>query len=161
MIVIGRLGDAFGVRGWLHLYSYAHPPENIFHYANWQVNHRPTMIEAHRPHGNHFVVKLRNCDDRDQALLLKHQDIQIDRTELPALSEGEYYWSDLIGLRVIDTNGKLLGVVDHLFSTGSNDVIAVHQTESSKPLYLPYLKQVIQKIDLREQIILVDAEAVV
>src|SRR3989338_6097133 len=127
-IAIGRLGDAHGIRGWLHLFSYANPPENIFQYKNWRIGNRFIDAESHRAHGDHFAVKLKGCDDRDQALLLKHQDILIDRQQLPSLPEGEYYWHDLIGLSVIDAHGKTLGIVDHLFSTGSNDVVVIKET---------------------------------
>ncbi|HLD84427.1 MAG TPA: ribosome maturation factor RimM, partial [Coxiellaceae bacterium] len=87
-IVIGRLGDAHGVKGWLHLYSYATIPANIFQYKNWFIAQKNTLtsieLEQHQPHADHFVVKLKNCDDRNQALLLKHRDILINRDALPA-----------------------------------------------------------------------------
>src|SRR3990167_9126731 len=130
-LIIGHLGDAYGIKGWLHLISYADPPENIFNYRHWAVKQNQSsqilQIESHKPHGNHFVIKLQNCHDRDQALQFKHQDIFIDRSELPALQKNEYYWSDLIGLTVINQNNEILGVIDHLFETGSNDVIVITQ----------------------------------
>lgn len=158
-LVIGRLGDALGVTGWLHLYSHSDPAKNIFDYKKWFIlkNNKPVYIhrESHKPHGNHFTVKLKDCNDRDQALLLKNQDIYIDRAELPALSNDEFYWDDLVGLSVINTDEKLIGIVDHLFENGANTVIAV---KGEKMQYVPYLPDVILEIDMAKKIIVVDWE---
>ncbi len=154
-ITIGRLGDAYGIKGWLHLISYTDPPENVFNYPHWQVNGREVFIEAHRPHGNHYAIKLKGCDVREQALLLKHRDILVDRAALPKLPPGEYYWSDLVGLSVQDTQGKLLGIVDHLFSTGANDVISVKNGQGIE-LLIPYLTSVVKQVDLDKKMIVVD-----
>ena len=158
-LVIGRLGDALGVTGWLHLYSHSDPANNIFTYKNWFIlkNNQPVFIhrEGHKPHGNHFAVKLKNCDDRDQALLLKNQDIYIDRAELPVLSSSEFYWDDLVGLSVINTHETLIGVVDHLFENGANIVIAV---KGEKMQYIPYLMDVVLAINVEKKEIIVDWE---
>lgn len=169
-IIIGHLGDAYGIKGWLHLISYANPPENIFTYQHWTIkNNQPIQLETHKTHGNHFVIKLQNCNDRDQALQFKHHDIFIDRSELPALKKNEYYWSDLTGLTVVNQNNDVLGVIDHLFETGSNDVIVITQrlnrdTEHAdgatliKQHFIPYLKSVVKEIDLEAKKMVVDWE---
>ena len=163
-ITIGHLGDAYGIKGWLHLVSYANPPDNIFKYQNWFIKKDFLLqIESFKKHGNHFVVKLKNCEDRDQALQFKHQDIFIDRVELPPLSNNEYYWSDLVGLAVHNARGECLGVIDHLFETGSNDVIVVNhhkikQARLIKQYFIPYLKSVVKEIDLTKKTMIVDWE---
>lgn len=157
LITIGRLGDACGIKGWLHLISYASPPENIFSYNALTIKQNLLIqIEAYKSHGNHFVVQLKNCDDRDQALAFKHQDIFIDRHELPQPQQNEYYWSDLIGLTIYNTNNEVLGVIDHLFETGSNDVIVA--THKTKKHLIPYLKSVVKEIDLKKKRMMVDWE---
>lgn len=169
-LIIGHLGDAYGIKGWLHLISYADPPENIFHYQHWTIKEKlPIEIESYRPHSNHFVVKLQNCHDRDHALQFKHQDIFIDRDELPTLQKNEYYWSDLIGLTVINQHDEILGIIDHLFATGSNDVIVITQRLNRdtahadgatlvKQHFIPYLKSVVKEIDLETKKMVVDWE---
>lgn len=169
-LIIGHLGDAYGIKGWLHLISYADPPENIFTYQHWVIKKNlPIAIETYKPHGNHFVIKLQNCNDRDQALQFKHQDIFIDRSELPALKNNEYYWSDLIGITVTNQHNQILGVIDHLFETGSNDVIVIterlnrntaHANDPAliKQHFIPYLKSVVKEIDLEKKIMRVNWE---
>lgn len=179
-ITLGRIGEPFGVKGWVHVHSFTDPAENIFHYPHWQIRAyqkrdavwRLIEIESHKPHGsNAFIVKFKNCDDRDQALLLKNHTIGTDREELPALKENEYYWSDLIGLDVVNTQGESFGVVDYLFETGANDIIATKPKSEApaeagarfasrnKTHYIPYIKSVIKSVDLDKKIITVEWEA--
>lgn len=165
-IVIGHLSEPYGIHGWLHLLSNAVPPDNIFNYKTWQIeqnNQRITLaLEAHKPHGNHFVVKLKNCNDRDYALQFRNKNIFIPRTDLPLLKNNEYYWADLIGLHVENTNGESFGIIDYLFETGANDVIVTNKMENNttftKQYYIPYLSNVIQLVDLEKKIMIVDWE---
>ena len=157
-LIIGHLGDAYGVKGWLHLISYANPPENIFNYQHWTVKQNQSLqIESYKPHGNHFVIKLLDCNDRDQALQYKHHDIFIDRSELPQLKKNEYYWSDLEGLTVINQENIVLGRVDHLFETGSNDVLVV---KGEREYLIPYLMgNTVLIVDIDKKTLSVDWDA--
>lgn len=157
-IIIGHLGDTFGVKGWLHLLSYTDPTDNIFQYKHWQIQKKDGPLksfdlECHKPHGDTFVIKPKNCDDRDQALLYRNHNIVVDRTELPTLTQNTFYWSDLIGLTVMNTHGESLGIIDYLFETGANDVIV---TKGTKVHYIPYLKNIVLSVDLEKQIMTVE-----
>ena len=159
-IIIGHLGDAFGVQGWLHLLSYADPADNIFNYPQWQIQKKdgplkPVVVELHKPHGKSFIVKLKNCNDRDQALSLKNHNILIDRATLPALKSNTFYWRDLIGLTVMNLQNQSLGKIDYLFETGANDVIV---TLGEHVHYIPYIKDVVKSVDLENKIMRVDWE---
>jgi 16S rRNA processing protein RimM len=169
-IVIGAIGDAYGVKGWSHLISFTDPHDNIFNYKNWQIqidrkdedHFKPVKLELYKPHGNGFVVKIENSNDRDQALLLKGRTIAVERVELPTPKKDEYYWSDLVGLTVINTKNESLGIIDHLFETGSNDVVVTTITTTvgthiaKQTIYIPYLKSVIKEIDLEKKIMIVE-----
>jgi len=152
-LVIGRLGDAFGIHGWLHLFSFAEEPADLFRYKAFSTAAGQSItFTSHKPHGNHFVVKIKEANDRDQALLFKNQDLYISREELPKLPENQFYWDDLVGLSVITEDQTCLGTVDHLFSTGANDVIAI---KGKTLLYIPYLPDVILSVDLEKKVIVV------
>ena len=166
-IIVGRIGDSYGVKGWSHFLSFTDPIDNIFDYKNWQLERslnrfEPIKLEAHKPHGSSFVIKVTTCNDRDQALLLRGKSIAVERTDLPTLTNNEYYWSDLVGLNVINTKGELLGVIDHLFDTGSNDVIVTNQTsldakiKLTKQHYIPYLSTVVTEINLEKKTMTVE-----
>ncbi len=156
-IIIGKLGAAYGVRGWLHLSSYTDPPNNIFNYPQWhlQKHHQQQVvsIEKFQAHGDGFVVKLADCNDREKARTLTNYQITVDKATLPPLPDGEYYWDDLIGLRVQTTQGTELGTVDHLLGTGANDVLVI---KGNKRHLIPYTSDTIKSIDLEQQTIVVD-----
>ena len=168
-IIIGRVGDTYGIKGWSHLISFTDPQDNIFTYKNWQIektpdHFAPIKLESYKAHGSHFVVKFADIKDCDQALLLKGKSIAVERAELPALSQNDYYWSDLTGLSVVNTKGESFGVIDHLFETGSNDVIVTKITTkidekcTEKNIFIPYLSDVVKTVDLEKQIMIVEWE---
>jgi len=161
-IIIARLGAAYGIKGWLHLTSFTDPVDNIFQYQPWHLKKdkrwEAIALEAHKSHGNSFVVKLKGCDDRDRATQLKGSEIAVNRTELPKTAENEYYWSDLMGLTVKTMTGETLGTIDYLFETGANDVVV---TKGKKQHFIPYIGTVIKHIDLEKQEMIVDWEPII
>ena len=116
------------------------------------------MIEVKegRRQGRGIVVHLMGYDDREQATALVGADIAVPRTQLPRLKKGEYYWSQLQGLRVTNLQGVELGRVSHLFETGSNDVLVV---AGEREYLIPYLPDVVQAIDLDAGTLSVDWDA--
>lgn len=126
---MGRVSGLYGVRGWVKVYSYTQPRENILNYTPWYLEIDgcwvPFEIQAGRRHGSTVVAHLENCPDRDAAIRLLQHRIAVRSEQLPPAGEGEYYWADLIGLRVRTTDGTELGTVSDLMETGANDVLVV------------------------------------
>lgn len=137
--------------------SFTEPFDKILQYQPWLIkrkgNWQSIGIEDSEIHGTKIVVKLQGCDDRDVAKLYTNADIGIQQDQLPALPSNEYYWKDLIGLRVINKENADLGKVVELLATGANDVLVV---KNAKQRLIPYIKQVIVKIDLQKKVIIVD-----
>lgn len=157
-IVVGRIGGPYGVRGWLRVFSLTEPKDNILTYRPWQLHLRGRWqtvdIMAGRQHGSELVIQIAHCVDREQAKEYTGAEIAIDRSQLQPLKPGEYYWQDLIGLTVMTTEDVVLGVIDHLLPTGSNDVLVV---KGERQRLLPYLPgQVVVDIDLEQKIMRVD-----
>lgn len=149
-LIVGRIVGLFGVRGWVKVLSFTDPRDNVVRYRRWQLGQRGAWrgvkVEDGRAHGKGVVAKLEGCDDRDAATLLIGAEIAIEREQLEALAPGEYYWTDLIGLKVLTEQGVELGVVDHLFETGANDVLVVR---GERERLIPYVRgQVIKAVDL-------------
>lgn len=158
-IIIGRFGSTYGIKGWIKIISFTDPKEKILQYKPWWIekNHRwqQIYIEDSKWHGKDIIVKLHDINDCDQAKTYTNIDINIQHDQLPKLPKGEYYWSDLKGLTVIDKSDKKLGVVDHLMETGSNDVLVI---KNGKQHLIPYIDDVIIEVDLKKKIIKVDWE---
>lgn len=160
MVIVGQLGAPHGVKGWMRVNSFTQSVENIFDYHPWLVWQKSTQTwevmsyEKVEYHAKGMIVLLKGVTDRNTAALYTQSEIAISRNQLPDLSDNEYYWNDLEGLNVVTLEGILLGKVDHLFETGSNDVLVVR---GEKEHLIPYLMgNTIINIDLANQTIQVD-----
>lgn len=159
-VVLGKISSAFGVRGWLKVWSYTNPPAGIFDYPIWQVApagaacaHAMRVVSG-RPHGKGLVVQLAGVDDRDAAQALAGNAIWVDREQLPQLESGEYYWVDLIGLSVQTQDGTVLGQVEKMLETGAHDVMVV---AGERERLIPFVMgQVVKDVDLAEGRLVVD-----
>jgi 16S rRNA processing protein RimM len=159
LIPIGRIVGVFGVKGWVKIYSNADPPENLLAYSPWYLfqsgQWRVHPLDDARAHGKGLVAKLVGCEDRDQASTLVGCDIAVDRALLPELPPGEYYWTDLIGLSVLNKQGETLGTVSHLYATGANDVLVVNSRAGE--IWIPYVpERYILSVDMINRRITVD-----
>ena len=159
-VILGRISGLYGVKGWLKIFSYTDPRENILNYRDWYVrkesNEPWRLVTLHngKAQGKGIIAQLIDIDDRDRAAELLGAEIAIPRDLLPETSADEYYWAELIGLRVLTVSGDDLGRVDHLIETGANDVLVV---QGDRERLIPYIPgQVIVDIDLAQGIIHVD-----
>ena len=159
MVVMGRITAPYGVKGWIKIHPYTETIEGLTRYATWWLGEegewRKTAVIQTRPQGKTLVAKLQGCDDRVAALSLKNLYIAVQRSDLPAVREGEYYWTDLIGLQVVNLNGEALGVVRELFATGANDVLRV---QGERERLIPFIPQVVREVSLDSAVIRVDWE---
>ena len=159
-IKTGRFGKTHGIKGWLRIISFTDPPEKIFTYQPWYIKKEQQWQQVHfennQQHGKSYIVKLPNIDTPETAQSYVNLDIWIDHQQLPKLPKGEYYWSDLEGLQVINQSDQILGTVNHLMATGANDVLVV---KNGKKHLIPYIDDVIIKVDLKEQVIRVNWDA--
>lgn len=157
-LVVGRIGSACGVHGWVRIQSYTEPPENILDYSPWQLRvaaewHWAQVVEGRRQ-GKGIVVKLAGYDDRDSARALQGAEIVVDRRQLPEPKMMEYYWTDLLGAQVFNCSGVHFGRVVGLLSTGANDVLRI---QGDRERLVPFLlTEVVQQVDLRNKTIRVD-----
>lgn len=165
-ITIGKVGAPYGVKGWLKVHPYTEFDTNMLDYApSWHLQNthqqiQPIKLEEGKPYADGLVVKFQGIENPEDARQFTNQLVVIERSILPKLAQDEFYWSDLIGLKVIDQHEKILGEVIYLMETGSNDVIVI-KDESGKEHAIPYLKDsVIQKVDLDAGAIVVDWELI-
>lgn len=157
-VLVGEIVGAFGVLGWVKVRSYTDPAVNILDYGPWDLNvgglSRTVKLVEGRAQAGAVVARLEGVGDRDQALALKGSQIMVDRDRFPKPPAGSYYWADLLGLEVVNTQGVLLGSVTGLLETGANDVLEVR---GDRDRLIPFvLDRYIQDVDLDQKRILVD-----
>jgi 16S rRNA processing protein RimM len=154
-LVIGKIFSVHGVRGEVKVYSFTDPIDNLLDYSHWTLRRgsevRQVELASGRLQNKVLVAKLKGLDDREEARLLAGFEICVLRSLLPDLTDGEYYWYQLEGLKVIDQLGQLLGTVHHLLETGANDVMVVKACTGSlddRERLLPYTEQCVLAVDL-------------
>lgn len=158
-VTLGRISGAHGIQGWVKVRSDTGPRENIVNYSPWYLlrdgRREAWTVNAGRLQGKAVVAKLGGCNDRDTAESLAGALITVPRAQLPATTEpGEFYWADLVGLRVRTVDGVDLGRIEQLFETGSNDVMVV---QGDRERLVPYIwQQVVREVDLGAGVMLVD-----
>jgi 16S rRNA processing protein RimM len=163
LVLVGRIGAPYGVRGWVKVHSFTEEPLDLFNLGSWNVtygNNKQFLAEIieYKPHQSSFVVKLATIDDRDEVAKLTNGDIYISRADLPDLDEDQFYWRDLYGMQVVNQANELLGILMDSMNTGANDIMIV-QNGTTKIL-IPYVEDMyVKKIDLVERKIIVDWSA--
>ncbi|WMS88613.1 ribosome maturation factor RimM [Pleionea litopenaei] len=169
IVVIGKITSAFGVKGGVKVFSYTKPRLNILNYSPWllKLNGQWQPVERlyGRQQGKSIAAELKGYSNRDQAEALAGVDIAITSDQLPQLSNDEFYWRDLVGMRVVNQEAIDFGLVSHLIETGSNDVLVVLETaeqasgKKRKERMIPFTQDAVINIDREAQLITVEWDA--
>jgi 16S rRNA processing protein RimM len=159
-IPVGKISGAFGVRGWMKIYSFTDPRDNILRYSPLYISLKGEWVETKvvggQVQGKGIVMGLANVTDRDQVVALIGSELAIKKTQLAPAKDGEFYWSDLIGLEVINKQQESLGTVDHLLETGAHDVLVVVNDKKDERLIPFVIDEIVEQVDLDNKIIHVD-----
>lgn len=158
LVPLGKISGVFGLQGWVKVFSDTDPREQIVTYKQWILlkgrDERTVRVIRGKRQGKSVVARLEGVEDRTAAELLIGQTIAVRRSQLPALPEDEYYWSDLVGLEVVTVDGVEFGKIDYLFQTGANDVMSV---KGEKERLVPWIReQVVKEVDLQAGRVVVD-----
>jgi 16S rRNA processing protein RimM len=156
---MGRIGAPFGIKGWIKVQPFTEALDGLLDYDVWHIgqheNWQDFEVEDAAVHGDALVAKLVGVDDRDQAFAVCGREIAVYREDLPETSEDEFYWNDLIGLRVVNRDGVELGNVAGLRETGSHDTLVVN---GDRERMIPFADAYVLRVDLLGRQIEVDWE---
>ena len=162
MVIMGRVASAHGLRGWVKIQPFTEHIDSLLDYRTWWIGHehgpwREVEIKQCEVHNKTLAAQLPDCPDRTAAEKLKGLLVAVPRNSLPEQDEGEYYWSDLIGLAVVNEAGVTLGTVANLLETGANDVLSVRGDGGE--VLIPFVASVIKQVDVKNKTIRVDWSA--
>jgi len=142
-ILVGRISGLFGTRGWVKVFSYTRPRDNLLRYAPWYLRvdgeWRPFGIREVRRHHGGVIAHLEGIDTRDEAAALMKHEIAVTRDQLEPGGPDEYFWADLVGLKVLNAQGEVLGQVEGLVETGAHDVLRV---VGAREYLIPFVRDV-------------------
>jgi 16S rRNA processing protein RimM len=161
LVVVGKIAGLYGVKGWVRVRSFTEPASNLIDYQPWHIGQggksSARRVEQARTHGAGLVARLEGIADREAARELIGAEISVARSRFPDASGHEYYWADLVGMQVKNTQGVVLGLVDHLISTGGNDVLVV---KGERRRMVPFvMSETVRRVDLADRVIEVDWDA--
>lgn len=169
-IEVGRIADAWGIKGWFRVLPHSPHPEALFSSKHWflQPSERGARtfsgtvrlsIKEAREHSDSVVATAHDIDDRNAAELLKGARVFVPRSSFPTAAEDEYYWVDLLGLEVVNREGLVLGTVREMLSTAAQTVLALTQTAKDGTVeerMIPFVAAFVDKVDLPSRRIFVD-----
>ena len=168
-VEIGRIADAWGIKGWFRVIAHSSDPQALFTAREWFLQPPEKgaklfagtvllPVKQARVHGDGIVATSPDEPDRNAAEALRGARIFIAREHFPQAEDGEYYWVDLLGLAVTNREGVSLGVVRDLLSTGPQTVLVLGYEEDGKQCerLIPFVDAYVDKVDLQAKVIVAD-----
>ncbi len=158
-VELGKIVGVWGVKGWVKLHSYTRNRVDIAQYKRWYLSRdkrgpeqdsdvKAVDILQCREQAKGIVAQIEGVSDRDLAASMSGFGIWVKQNDLPNLPEGEFYWKQLIGLKVSNSETEI-GWVDSILETGANDVLVCKSSgEGAREVLIPYTDDVVENIDL-------------
>ena len=155
---IGQIVNTFGIKGFVKVNPFVDDISRFDDLKKVYIKKQKVLkeleVEEVKYHKNMVLVKFKGIDKVEEAETLRNSYLEVDRENAIDLQEGEYFIADLLGLDVITDEGNILGKLEDIFNTGSNDIYVV-KDELGKQILLPAISEVIKEINLEEKKILV------
>ena len=168
-IEVGRIADAWGVKGWFKVLPHSADPQALFSSKRWylQPSERGAKtfsgtvllrVREAKEHSDSVVARADEIEDRAHAEALRGARVFVPRSSFPTADKDEYYWVDLLGLDVVNREGVALGKVKDLLSTGPQTVLVLEYEQDGKALerMLPFVAAFVDGVDLPGRKITVD-----
>ena len=151
LIPIGKVIRPHGLEGLLRILSFAQSEKSfldsvtIFLKPSSEKPREYSLVSL-RPHKKNFLLKLQDVNSVEDAEKFKGAEILIRKDSLSKKNDDEYFWHELIGLRVYLETDKYIGTIKHILPTGGNDIYIVGEGEEE--IFIPAIHDVVKKIDL-------------
>ncbi len=168
-VEVGRIADAWGIRGWFKVLSHSADPQALFSSKRWFIlpsekgaktfsGVLKLAIKEAKTHSDTVVATAQDIDDRTAAEALRGARIFVSRASFPTADKDEYYWVDLIGLDVVNREGVALGQVRELLSTGAQTVLVMEfeQDGKTQERMIPFVAVYVDDVDVQQRLIKVD-----
>ena len=146
-IEFGKIVNTHGLKGEVKVYSYTDNEKKILKLKKVYIGNKEYKVESMRLQKQMFLMKLQGIDDIDQTKFLMNQMCFREVEKNESNDDEGYFIKDLVGMEVIDEEGKVIGTLKEVFRTGANDVYEVVD-ENNKSIYIPAIKKVVKSIDI-------------
>ena len=167
LIQVGHITGAYGLRGGIRVTPYSLDADALLNVKTWWLDKpslRPVQVRSAKFHSGEVTATLVDMSERTLAEALKGATVQVSRADFPALSEDEYYWTDLIGLDVVNEQGEALGKVTDLMHNGAQSILRITPVPAAdapvdakvEERLVPFVDQFIKTVDQQARLITVD-----
>jgi 16S rRNA processing protein RimM len=166
LTLVGHVTGAYGIAGGIRISPYSPDADALLKAKTWWLDKpvlRSVQVRTSRIHSGDVVATLVDVKDRDAAEALKGATISIPRSEFPELPEDEYYWSDLIGMDVVNLQGEALGKVTDMMHNGAQSILRItpvpdqgDASEQAHERLVPFVDQFVRQVDMAGKKITLD-----
>jgi 16S rRNA processing protein RimM len=175
-VEVGRIADAWGIKGWFKVLPHSASPEALFSSKRWYLLPPERPMKATTPWTGALLLKIKEAKDHSDSVVATSEDVLdrnaaealrgarvfVPRSSFPTAAENEYYWVDLIGLDVVNREGQTMGQVKDLLTTGPQTVLVLsYINEESKEAerMIPFVSAFVDTVDLPGRRVTVDWQA--
>jgi 16S rRNA processing protein RimM len=161
LVLVGYVAGAYGLNGWIRIKPYASDAEALLSAKTWWLD-KPEMRDVDmmqaKMHSGDVVAQVMGVAGRDAAEALRGTAVHISRAHFPALSDGEFYWVDLIGLSVENLQGEPLGNVVDMMDNGAHPILRVATSgdDAAPEILIPFVDQFVRQVDQAGRKVVVD-----
>lgn len=167
LIEVGYISGAYGLRGGVRVTPHSTEADALLSVKTWWLDKpalRSVQVRNAKFHSGDVTATLVDLSDRDAAEALKGAVVRVSRADFPELSDDEYYWTDLIGMDVVNLQGEALGKVTDMMHNGAQSILritpvadatAAEDAKASERL-VPFVDQFVRTVDLQARLITLD-----
>ena len=160
---VGYVSGSFGVTGSIRVTPFSLEADALLTVKTWWLDKpslQPVKVRSVKMHGGEVVAQIMGMLDRNASEALKGAAVSIPRSEFPALPEDEFYWSDLIGLDVVNLQGEALGRVSDMMHNGAQSILRVAPVAGAEggvaERLIPFVDHFVKSVDTAAATITVD-----
>lgn len=152
-VCVGMITTAHGVRGQVKVKSFTAQADDFASYGalSDEQGKQNFTVKIVGQAGDQFLVQIDGVKDRNTAEALRGVKLYVDRDELPDLDDGEFYYTDLIGMTAKTVDGKNLGKVKGVYNFGAGDMLEIGNMAD----YLPFTDTIVPHVDLVNKVVTV------
>ena len=159
---VGKIVNTQGIKGEVRVISKTDFPEKRYKTGNVLFLFMPNSskpieltIKSHRTHKNFELLTFEGFTNINEVEKFRDGILKVPESQLDTLEEDEFYYHEIIGCIVATTKGEEIGKVIEILSPGANDVWVV-KGKGGKELLIPYIHDVVKKVDVKEKVILIE-----
>lgn len=159
---VGKIVNTHGIKGEVRVISKTDfaekrykPGNHLFLFMDGSQEHLELIVKAHRVHKNFDLLTFEGYENVNEVEKLKNAIIKVPESQLGELDEGEFYFHEIVGCLVFTVQGEEIGRITEILTPGANDVWVIKPKNGGRDILIPYIEQIVKKVDVKEKIILI------